>query len=103
MRPSRDYYPQCPEALVVSLAQNGDRHAFEELVKRRQSMVRNLMRRLSGDNTLADDLAQQTFLQAWSRLKSLKKNRCIRWLAQAGCRFDLATTRQKEGRLKRFR
>jgi RNA polymerase sigma-70 factor (ECF subfamily) len=68
-----DYYPQCPEALVVSMARTGDRSAFAELVKRRQSSIRALMRRCSNDGTLADDLAQQVFLQAWQKIHTLKK------------------------------
>ena len=69
----RDYYSQCPEALLVTLARDGDAAAFEELVRRRQSSVRNLMRRFCGDPNLADDLAQQVFLNVWTSLKSLKK------------------------------
>ena len=60
------------EVAVVALAKLGDRPAFEELVRRRQSAVRNLLRRLSRDHALADDLSQQTFIQAWKRLSSLQ-------------------------------
>ena len=70
---ARDYYPKCPEALIVSLAQDGDRGAFEELVNRRQSAVRHLMRRCCRDSTLADDLAQQVFLQVWLKLPGLRE------------------------------
>lgn len=62
-----------PEALIVALAQSGDEAAFAELVRRRQSWIRNLMRRFSGDADLADDLAQQTFVQAWSSLGQLRQ------------------------------
>ena len=61
-----------PEALVVALACTGDRAAFADLVRRRQSWLRKLMRRLSGDATLADDLAQQTFLRAWKDINRLR-------------------------------
>ena len=68
---SRAEYAQAPESLVVGLARTGDRDAFAELVRRRQAWIRNLMRRLSGDAALADDLAQQTFLQAWRGIAGL--------------------------------
>ncbi len=58
---------------MVSLARNGDPEAFNELVLRRQSWVRSLMRRCSRDEALADDLAQQVFLQAWRKLRQLKQ------------------------------
>ncbi len=60
------------ESVVVALAKTGDRDAFGELVSRRQSWLRNLFRRLCRDKELADDLAQQTFLQAWRSLRELR-------------------------------
>ena len=69
MRAAQNYYPECPEAFVVSLARSGDRKAFEELVRRRQSPVRNLIRRFCGDPALADDLSQQVFLKVWLNIR----------------------------------
>jgi RNA polymerase sigma-70 factor, ECF subfamily len=60
------------ESAVVALASFGDEAAFSELVKRRQSWLRNLLRRLCREPALADDLAQQTFLQAWRSIGNLK-------------------------------
>jgi len=63
------------EALIVALAQTGDRDAFGELVRRRQSWLRNLMRRFCSDPDVADDLAQQAFLLAWRDIRRLKDPR----------------------------
>jgi RNA polymerase sigma-70 factor, ECF subfamily len=60
------------ERLVVVLAIAGDDSAFGELVRRRQAGVRHLLRRLCRDPALADDLAQQTFLQAWRTVRTLR-------------------------------
>lgn len=57
--------------MLVSLSRSGNRDAFAELVARRQAWVRNLMRRCSGDSALADDLSQQTFMQAWRSIRQL--------------------------------
>jgi len=66
---------------VIALAKSGDVPAFEELVKRRQSWLRNVLRRMCGDTSLADDLAQQAFLKAWRSIGSLKTNRAFgAWL-----------------------
>ena len=57
---------------MVVLAMNGDDAAFGELVRRRQGALRNLLRRLSRDSVLADDLAQQAFVLAWKSIRTLK-------------------------------
>ncbi len=55
--------------LIVRALAADDRAAFGELVRRHQSAVRNFLRHLTrGNNALADDLAQETFLQAWRGL-----------------------------------
>jgi len=58
--------------LLVGLARRGDRRAFEELVRRRQTWIRTLMRRCCGDPTLADDLAQRVFMQAWRSIPQVQ-------------------------------
>lgn len=76
-------FANSPEALIVGLARTGDRDAFAELVNRKQSWIRNLMRRLSNDPVLADDLAQQTFLQAWRDIPKLREPQKFNgWLKQ---------------------
>lgn len=60
------------EATLVEIAICGDDSAYGELVRRRQSQIRGLLRRLCRDPTLADDLAQQSFLQAWRRVRTLQ-------------------------------
>ena len=69
------------EATVVALARIGDPSAFEELVRRRQSWLRNLLRRLCNDAALADDLAQQAFLSAWRGIGRLRTSQAFgAWL-----------------------
>ena len=47
---------------------NQDSGAFGELIQRHQSQVRNFLRKLARDETLADDLAQDCFLHAWDKI-----------------------------------
>ncbi len=55
--------------LVLRVLTRDDRHAFAEIVRRHQSLVRTLLRRLTcGDAALADDLAQESFLRAYRGL-----------------------------------
>jgi RNA polymerase sigma factor (sigma-70 family) len=74
---------QAAEVAVVALAVGGDESAFVELVRRRQSWLRNLLRRLCRDPILADDLAQQVFLRAWQSLRGLRSAAAFGgWLRQ---------------------
>jgi len=94
---AQDYYPECPEAYLVSLARSGDRSAFAELVRRRQSQVRNLMRRCCGDPSLADDLAQQVFLKVWLTIRTLRRVTAFgAWLNQLAVSVWLQHLRKKD-------
>jgi len=78
-----NYYADGPEVLIVSLASKGDRKAFADLVRRRQTWIRSLMRRCSGDANLADDLSQQVFLQAWRKIRHIREpDKFGSWLKQ---------------------
>jgi len=57
---------------LVTLACSGNDDAFGELVRQRQASIRGLLRRWSGDARLADDLAQEAFIQAWKSLDRLR-------------------------------
>jgi RNA polymerase sigma factor (sigma-70 family) len=55
--------------LIARVLLDDDHHAFGELVKRHQSAVRLTLRKLtSGNEPLADELAQDTFLKAYRAL-----------------------------------
>lgn len=85
------------EATVVALAKTGDVPAFEELVKRRQSWLRNFLRRLCGDAHLADDLAQQALLRAWRSIGSLKTNLAFgAWLRRMAVNAWLDHVRRRD-------
>jgi RNA polymerase sigma factor (sigma-70 family) len=63
-------------------ARRGDRAAFARLVQGHQSRIRLQLRRLAGgDAALADDLAQDTFVQAWLHLAEFRgEARFSTWL-----------------------
>ena len=85
---------QADERAVLALAICGDAAAFSELVRRRQSWLRNLLRRLCRDPALADDLAQQVFLQAWRSVRDLRSaNAFGAWLRRLAINAWLAHIR----------
>lgn len=59
--------------LIARVVLHDDRNAFAELVRRHQSTVRASLRKLArGDEGLADDLAQETFLLAYRNLAKFR-------------------------------
>jgi RNA polymerase sigma-70 factor (ECF subfamily) len=69
------------EQLVASVVAIGDTAAFERLVERHQSRVRNWLRQLTGNHAQADDLAQDTFIRAWTHIDSFRSTgKFVSWL-----------------------
>ncbi|WP_370259448.1 RNA polymerase sigma factor [Idiomarina sp.] len=52
----------------IELAANGDKHAFKRLYERHVRGVYGMVFRLTADRSLADDLVQEIFVQAWRSL-----------------------------------
>jgi RNA polymerase sigma-70 factor (ECF subfamily) len=57
-------------SLIRRVIRDDDRTAFELLVRRYQSPLRNFLRRLCYDTDRADDLAQETFLKLYASIDS---------------------------------
>lgn len=84
-------------ALVARVLLGEDRHAFEQLLRRHQGMVRAQLRRLlHGDAAAADDLAQETFLLAWRKLDQFRGDaRFSTWLYRIAYTCFLQAQRKK--------
>lgn len=74
--------PFASDAELALAARAGSDAAFARLVERRQAEVRGFLRRMLGGSWAeADDLAQETFLSAWSSMGALKDPATVRaWL-----------------------
>lgn len=60
-------------SLVAQVAVLGNRRAFDELVRRYQSPVRRFfLHQTLGDEALSDDLAQDTFLKAYTNIGTFR-------------------------------
>lgn|SRR5574341_1405364 len=69
------------EIELVTRAQNGERNAFSELVRIHAPGVLNVIYRMCGDIQIAEDAAQETFIQAWLHLPSYRPRTSLRnWL-----------------------
>jgi RNA polymerase sigma factor (sigma-70 family) len=74
-----------------------DTAAFGELIRRHQSQVRNFLRKLSGDASAADDLAQDCFLHAWNKLQTFTgRGSFIGWLLKVAYTTFLQSKRKSK-------
>ena len=81
--------------LVARVVARQDASAFGELVRRHQSHVRNFLRKLTRDYTLADDLAQDAFLHAWDKLHTFRgQGTFIGWLLKVAYTTFLQSKRK---------
>jgi RNA polymerase sigma-70 factor (ECF subfamily) len=83
--------------LVARAVSGEDTAAFGELIRRHQSHVRNFLRKLTGDYTLADDLAQDCFMHAWKKLQSYSgRGSFIGWLLKVAYTTFLQSKRKSK-------
>ncbi len=83
--------------LVIKVVSAQDTAAFGELVLRHQSQVRNFLRKLAGDVTLADDLAQDCFIHAWDKLHTFSgRGSFIGWLLKVAYTTFLQSKRKSK-------
>jgi RNA polymerase sigma-70 factor (ECF subfamily) len=84
------------EAALIERAQQGDRNAFGELVRRHHRGVVNVVYRMCGDVQLAEDAAQDAFIRAWSNLSSYRPQASLRnWLYRIAVNAALDVLRRK--------
>jgi len=83
--------------LIARVIANDDRHAFATLVRGHQSAVRGFLLRLCcGDGALADDIAQETFLRAYQRMRSYRSEGGFEsWLFAIAYRSFLSEKRRR--------
>lgn len=85
---------------LAAAAARGDAAAFETLVRRHERVVRGFLARLAPGGGRADDLAQETFLTAWSKAAGFSgEGRYRGWLLRIAWTAFLMDVRQRGRRL----
>ncbi len=83
--------------LVAQAVSAQDTAAFGELIRRHQSQVRNFLRKLTGDLSAADDMAQDCFLHAWNKLQTFTgRGSFIGWLLKIAYTTFLQSKRKSK-------
>jgi RNA polymerase sigma-70 factor (ECF subfamily) len=69
------------DAALLAAIRDGSDQAFNMLIDRHQRVVRAFLSRLLGNAADADDIAQETFLTAWTHARSYRGRAPVRsWL-----------------------
>jgi RNA polymerase sigma factor (sigma-70 family) len=87
------------DADLVARACEGDASAFETLMRRHNRLLFRTARGIAGDDAEAEDVVQQTYLHAFSRLASYRGDSALgTWLARIAINAALDSQR-KRGRI----
>ena len=85
---------------LAALAAAGDRRAFGELVRRHNPGVRGLLMRMGADPSTADDVAQDAFLTAFSRIAEFRGEGAFAgWVKRIAARRYVRGWRRRNGEL----
>ena len=86
------------DADLVAESRDGSRDAFRQIVERYQTLICSLAYSAIGNVSQSEDVAQETFLTAWTDLRSLREpNKLRAWLCGI-VRNRIHKSLQREGR-----
>jgi len=81
---------------LVRRAQSGDREAFGDLVKHLMKPIYDFSYRMTGNHTDADEIAQHTFVRAYTRLDRFEPGTSLRaWLLTIAANLSRDLHRKK--------
>jgi RNA polymerase sigma-70 factor (ECF subfamily) len=87
------------EKAWIGRSRQGDHEAFEALVKSHQDMIHALTYRMTGSLDDAEDLAQETFIQAFRQLNGFRgESKFSSWLYRIGINLCLNWQKGRERR-----
>ncbi len=92
--------PDDPDAALVSAAKNGDRSAFDALVNRHERAVFRLAQNITHDVADAEEVLQDTFLQAFRHLGRFQgESRFSTWLTRIAINQALMLLRKRSNKV----
>ena len=85
------------DAELLATSVRGDRDAFGTLILRYRTLVIGVAYRICGDATLAEDIAQETFIRVWSKLSTFRPRGSFRgWLCRIAANMTIDAVRKRK-------
>ena len=95
--PAPDHFDLVPDALLAGRAADGDTAAFEALARRHGPLMRASARRLTGSLADADDVVQESLVQAWKQLDTLRDGDAVKsWLLRITASRSIDQVRRRK-------
>lgn len=89
------------DQLLIEEARKGNREAFNQIVLTNYQGVVNVIYRMTGSLTLAEDTAQETFIRVWQKLHLYKPTGAFRsWLYRIATNAALDALRKEQDTLE---
>jgi RNA polymerase sigma-70 factor (ECF subfamily) len=86
-----------PDSELIAKSSRGDSSAFGVLVLRYRKMVVGVAYRTCGDGVLAEDIAQETFIRAWTKLSTYRPEGSFRgWLCRIAANLTIDALRRQK-------
>src|SRR5512135_3238054 len=87
---------------LVERAKQGDKDAYAELVRRHREKIYRTIFKFTRDHGVTDDLAQETFLQAFRELRRFReKSEFSTWLYRIAVNLSLNHLKRKKREMGR--
>src|SRR5262245_34303479 len=93
-------FPAQADGPLIRAAQAGDREAFAALVRRYQTAVAAAAYALTGQISLSQDVAQETFVVTWRRFDNVDPANLRSWLLAVARRESLRALRKQRTQLR---
>jgi len=92
-----------PDAMLIEAVRRGEVAAFEPLVRRHEQKIVRVARRITGNHEDAEDVAQDTLLQAFKHLGSFRgDSRFSTWLTRIAVNMALMKVRSRKIQVMSF-
>jgi RNA polymerase sigma-70 factor (ECF subfamily) len=83
-------FRELDDSVLIEQAQDGDRRAFSELVRRHQNVVYRSCYRILGDREDAKDASQEAFIRAYRKLDTFRGRSTFRtWMLRVATNVSL--------------
>ncbi|MEP0354359.1 MAG: RNA polymerase sigma factor [Paraglaciecola sp.] len=91
------------EADLIKAVQNGDKQAYNTLYSQYIGQVYGLCYRLTGEKTLAEDAAQEVFIQLWRKVGNFRgQSKFSTWLHTVTSNVTISYIRRQKGWLQKM-